>query len=264
MKDKRSKTENMPESFFDFAMSPENKELRAVVAQSAGEARSFLAKICGPAAEEFGLMLKEKMRFWRLSRMIRMLEFAKGKMEYVEGNLEIVNSKGSGVHPRVAMEILDSSSWVDDDELLQMWAGLLVSSAQDVAKDDSNIIYTSLLKTITSSQAKIINDACRNRVVKPDGSLVNKGNDLGSILVRRSRKELFLISGTEDVYRLEFEFSQLIAKNIFMTPSIPYGGYLLGEDDSKTVSFNPTAICLQLYARCNGAKNIIDLYESKL
>ena len=59
-----------------------------------------------------------------------MLEKAQGKLEYKEGSLEVKS------HPRVAISIIEKSSFIDDEIVQEMWAGLFASSCDKDGQDD--------------------------------------------------------------------------------------------------------------------------------
>ena len=65
-------------------------------------AGAFLSRICLPASEEFGLFLKDKVSKW------------------------------SGEN---ALQI-EKGSWVDDNKVQDMWAGLLASSCNEDGRDE--------------------------------------------------------------------------------------------------------------------------------
>jgi hypothetical protein len=59
-----------------------------------------------------------------------------------EKAIEIIPENGLfQAHPRVLHEIIENASWVDDEEVQAMWAGLLASSCTEDGKDDKNLIY---------------------------------------------------------------------------------------------------------------------------
>lgn len=196
-------------------------------------ASAFLSRICLPAAEEFGLLLRDKVSNWRINNYIKTVQKAEKKYE------KFAFDK-SHAHPRLVSSILDNSSWVDSENIQEMWAGLLTSSCSDSGDDDSNLIFINILSQITSLQAKVINHACEkvgkklstNRLVVPDSPLVIKMD------------ELFLIAGISDCHRLDRELDHL-----------RYLGVMRGgiHTDSEFVDLTPTELGLQMYVRCQGS-----------
>lgn len=105
-------------------------------------------------------MLSDKVRYWRLNNISKMLLKAKGKMEFVDGKLELK------ANPKVAIAVMESSSYEEDDTIQDMWAGLFVSSCTEDGKDDSNMVFVDLLKSLNSIEARILQYACNNAPVK--------------------------------------------------------------------------------------------------
>lgn len=82
----------------------------------------FLDSVCKPAMVEFCFMLSDKVRCWRLNNISKMLMKAKGKMKFADGKLELK------ANPKVAIAVMEGSSYEEDDTIQDMWAGLFVSS----------------------------------------------------------------------------------------------------------------------------------------
>lgn len=111
---------------------------------------AFFSSICMPAAEEFGLLLKDKVAIYRLKN----LEEVANKTQKV---LEHQNIQPSGdSNPRVIKEIIEESSWCDDDKLQNMWAGLIAVSSTLSNESDDSLLYIEQLKKLTPYQARII------------------------------------------------------------------------------------------------------------
>jgi hypothetical protein len=99
---------------------PVGKAVEKVTAGAVDGAGAFLSRICLPAAEEFGLLLRDRVHNWRTQNLLAITQKA-------EQNLQ---SSGDGVHasPRLVNRFLEEGSWVEDSEVQEMWAGLLSSS----------------------------------------------------------------------------------------------------------------------------------------
>lgn len=100
-------------------------------------ASSFLAKICLPAAEEFGLLLQDKVRSWRARNSLKILPAAQEKLQkrqHEQTNL-------LQAHPHLVSSILEHGFWNNDPYVQSIWGGLLASSCCYDGMDDSNIIF---------------------------------------------------------------------------------------------------------------------------
>src|SRR6266566_5211612 len=93
-------------------------------------AAAFLGRICNPAAEEFSLLLRDRISYWRLANAVSMARKAEAKYE------ERIGSAHAQVHPRLAAAVIENSSWTDVEQVQEMWAGLLVSSCTKDGRDE--------------------------------------------------------------------------------------------------------------------------------
>ena len=111
-------------------------------------AGTFLGKICLPAAEEYGLCLKDKVSAYRTQNAEAIAIKASQKIP-----AEIIDSVSA--HPKLVMKALTDGSWVDDGEIQDMWAGLLASSCS-TTPDESNLIFMNILSQLTPTQVAIV------------------------------------------------------------------------------------------------------------
>lgn len=109
----------------------------------------FLRTIAGPAAEEVGLLLKDKVRMYRYGNQLKMLAKAQ-KM-----------AQDAGVSPRsvplrTLLPLLEAASLEDDDDLSTKWASLLVNAA---TTNSPHTIYPSfphILTQLSPRDAKLL------------------------------------------------------------------------------------------------------------
>ena len=116
---------------------------------------AFLGKICLPAAEEFGLLLRDKVKAWRNNNFIKIAEKTEEIIERTN------HDEKPSVHPRILIKTYEEGSWTDDDLLQKMWSGLLASSCFD-DKSDRNIVYLDSLSKMSSSEARLFNYICKS------------------------------------------------------------------------------------------------------
>ena len=111
----------------------------------------FVEALCLPAVEEVGLLLRDKVRTWRINNIVSI----------VEKTQKIIDERGSTksqqAHPRIAIKVIQEGSCIDDSNLQEMWAGLLVSSCNKDGSDEANLIFVNILRQLSSVQARIIN-----------------------------------------------------------------------------------------------------------
>lgn len=117
---------------------------------------NFLSKICSPFAEEYGLYLQDKVKNWQVNNFAKIARKAERKLEESGG----IGEKSA--HPRIVFQVFEHGSWIEDDNVQEMWARLLASSCTETGKDDSNLIFTNLLPQLTTSEARILNYSCEH------------------------------------------------------------------------------------------------------
>jgi hypothetical protein len=182
--------EEKPKSLDVFGLKPVSEGIGAV----AKDASEFLKLICRPAAEEFGLLLQDKVRYWRIKNLANITIKTKRIMDKQDGDVNLIAT------PRIVHSILENGSWIDDDRIQEMWAGLLASSCTKDGKDESNLIFINLLSQLTSSEVKILNYICESAEKKIGKHGLIYANDL---LI--SLKDLQKITGIFDIHHIDRE-----------------------------------------------------------
>lgn len=196
-------------------------------------ASAFLGRICLPAAEEFGLLLQDKVSNWRQTNTVKMLQKAEKRFNKFDGNT------GKRAHPRLVSKIIEQASWVDEDLVQSMWGGLLASSCTDDGEDESNLIFTSILGQITSLQARVINYSCGNAKIH----ITRAGWISAEEMLLVELKVIEEITECSDFHRLDRELDHLRALQLIN------GGF---DPHSTNADITPSALALQLYVRSQG------------
>jgi len=112
-------------------------------------AKSLLQKLCGPAAEEFGAMLQDRTRVYRLKNQLRML----GKVQ------AMLQNAGTPVHSvplRTLLPLLEGAALEDDENLSNKWAGLLASAATSNETELSHPSFSRILSEMSPREALIL------------------------------------------------------------------------------------------------------------
>jgi hypothetical protein len=105
----------------------------------------LLKTLAGPAFEEFGAILADNVRVYRLKNLLKTTEKTK----------RILESAGltpNHVPSRLLLPIPDTCSVEDNDDLQERWAGLLASASQEADSLSPSFIET--LKQLTPKEAK--------------------------------------------------------------------------------------------------------------
>ena len=194
-------------------------------------AGAFLGRICLPAAEEFGLLLKDKISNWRRRNALAVIKKAEEKLALgAESNLH--------AHPRIVSATIEYGSWTDNDMLRDMWGGLLASSCTESGDDESNLLFVTILSQLTSSEASILNYCCNHFKIR-----MSKGGWLHSEYVSLNSITLQEITKIIDIHRIDRELDHLRALELIE------GGF---SNNSKSALISIKTLGIQMFIRCQG------------
>src|SRR4051812_27790575 len=87
------------------------------------EAKSLLNKLLGPALEESGAILGDRIRIFRFEKQLKLLRKTLKILEEQRLQPKKVNMK-------VLLPLLDSAALEEDEEMSDRWASLLASAAE--------------------------------------------------------------------------------------------------------------------------------------
>lgn len=198
-------------------------------------AGAFLSRICLPAAEEFGLLLRDKVSAWRANNALAIAAKAEVQFNRLPGSTE------RHAHPRIVGAVLENGSWSDEADVQDLWAGLLVSACTASGRSQENLIYVNLLAQLTTSQARLLAFTCAEAVkFKSETGLLLAQN------LTKTTDELIAVSGTSDIHALDLELDHLRHVGLLDLAS----GLSLHANSPAVVT--PTAQALQLFVRCHG------------
>jgi hypothetical protein len=203
-------------------------------------AGEFLSRICLPAAEEFGLLLRDRVSHWRATQAAKIAQQAEAKVaKFTHGSVH--------AHPRLVYAALDTGSWTDDDVIQDAWAGILASSCTEDGKDDSNVIFASLLSQLTGVQLRILNYS-----VEVSPKFATKTGLPYAEAISIPLNKLVEVSKCEDIQRLDRELDHLRAFELIGTSGFgsAVGGFNMG--DTLDASVCVSALALHLYVRGQG------------
>lgn len=202
-------------------------------------AQAFLSRICLPAAEEFGLLLRDRVSHWRASQAAKIAKRAEEKLgKFPRGAVH--------AHPRLVFEAIETGSWSDDDVIQDAWAGILASSCTDDGKDDSNVVFATLLSQLTGVQLRILNYS-----VEQSPKFASKGGLPYAAEILLSLTELVQISGCQDAHRLDRELDHLRSLELIGS-GVFFGGGGGFNPETLEASIRVSALALHLYVRGQG------------
>jgi hypothetical protein len=203
-------------------------------------AAAFLSRVCLPAAEEFGLALRDRVSAWRARNLTQTLNMAN------EIHLRHPGHVDERVNPRLIHLAMEEASWTDDDQIQKMWAGLLASSGSLEASDE-NLTFMNLLKQLSSLQVRILRFAAET---------AKKYATLEGFVMA----EAFNIPANEppslfgaDLHRIDRELDHLASLNLIGLVR-GQGGIFNPAANLTAADLTPTALALHLYTRGQGSK----------
>ncbi|MGJ0514844.1 MAG: Abi-alpha family protein [Methylomicrobium sp.] len=225
-----------PKNLDLLGIEPIAKSFEKVTNSTVDGAAAILSRICLPVAEEIGLLLRDRVRYWRAMNIAKLTVDAEHK----------INALGIGpdfqAHPRIVYRIIEEGSWTDDEDIQEMWSGLLASSCSPEGQDDSNLIFIQLLTNMSRIQARLLNVACEQAVKKLSASGLIIAEHLEFTLIKLQE-----ITDESDIHRLDREMDHLRSLELIR------GGFNLNTVDQVDVT--PSALALHMYARCKGFRD---------
>jgi len=217
-------------------IKPVSEAINAVTQGTIQGASAFLSRICLPAAEEFGLLLKDRVTSWRTANALKVTQKGEVKFNRYAGTASL------HAPPNLVWRVVDSGSWSDEDQIQEMWGGLLASACSPDGRDDSNLIFINLLSQITTVQAKILNWICEKSQKYVSSAGWPYADDF-----RMPVAELKALTGVSDEHRLDRELDHL--RSLELISGETGGGFL---PDSQEAGLSPTGFALHFYVRCQG------------
>jgi hypothetical protein len=209
-----------------------------------GVAYRFFAATLLPAAKELGQLFKDNIVAWRQENARAIVESADRKL------LSIYDGKvpdGLKMNPRVACTILEKGSWSDDAVVQDYWAGLLATSCDQTGKDETSLIFISVLESLTAGQVRILKylvETCEKR---------HEGEALFSVPQLFDFAKLREVHGNNPSFT-EIDISLDHMRMLELTGD--KGGFLvpgLNPDDPKA-TITVTGFAINLYLRAEGIK----------
>jgi len=216
-------------------IKPVAEAINTVTQATTAGAGAFLSRICLPAAEEFGLLLRDKVSAWRAKNALAITVQAEEMFE------ALPNASKRHAHPRIVGAVIDHGSWADEDDVQSMWAGLLASACTESGQSQENLIYVNLLAQLTTSQARTLSFACAEATkFKSESGLLLAHPFMATL------EQTTAASGTTDIHTHDHEVDHLRGLGLLD----PLSG--LSPHSSQPARLTPSAIGLQLYVRCQG------------
>jgi len=233
---------------------------------------SFFSSICMPAAEEFGLLLRDQIAHYRLRNLFQIVR----KTQKI---LKQHKAEGLGtVSPKLLNEYVSEATWAEDENIQNMWAGLLAAEAIHGSGSDDAIIYVNTLKSLSAYEARIIDllygddriasvenpsdifDSMKSPLVAPYGFFVKNPIHIpikvlldasptgwNNVVQNRSHEQII---NDPDERQLAYGYLVPILQSLKRQALI--GLFERTEDSKDNINFVPTTMGLDFYMRCTG------------
>lgn len=118
-------------------------------------ARSFLSKLISPAVEEAGLLIKDRITYWRFRNQVKVLN--KAQVYCVKNNIST-----KAISLKLMVPLLENASLEEDEFMQDKWAvllGNLVDSSQNI----ENHVFPYLLSQISISEFTVLEETLKSR-----------------------------------------------------------------------------------------------------
>jgi hypothetical protein len=227
---KRLNTKRSDESDIQFFI----REIRLARAQG------FLQRICPLASDQIRHALLERLSNKRVASAV---EIALKAEKYLARNRTPGNCLA---HSEVVTRVIENGSWIEDQWIRKMWAGLLVSSCTEDGSDRSTLPFLDLLARLTPMHLRILSFVC-GRAVK----LISEGESEATLDLYSSAEELMEAADSHSFQRVQQTVGHLSTFGLLKEASRP--SYAAIDDKVKTRT-TPTPMGLQMYAHCNGQR----------
>jgi hypothetical protein len=202
---------------------------------------AFIQHISPPATDQVNLLMRRGLSNFRLESAIEIALYA--------DELLALESHGERLQadPAVVLRILEDGSWAETDWIQHYWAGVLATSCVAAEPVQSHMKLVSLLSQMTTIQARIFAGSCLLAAKSVDRN--------GCVSVRPpscSAAKLVQIADTHDRVHIERDIQHLTELGL-IEKSVKWRFFSLLDQAVIT----PTAISLELYARCHGHRRAV-------
>jgi Abortive infection alpha len=107
-------------------------------------------RMLGPAADEVGEILRDRVKLYRYERQAKLLE----KFDRITKEAGFTPQP---VPPKILFPLLEGASFEDDENLHDMWAALLANAASPENSDTVRPGFIATLKQMAPDEARLLN-----------------------------------------------------------------------------------------------------------
>ncbi len=206
---------------------------------------AFLSRICPEGSEEIGQLLRGRLSNHKLANAVAIALKAENLLAFepVDDN----RYADSGLIVR----ILEDGSCTDEDWLKHFWGGLLATSCSADGREKSSSVFVDLFSQLTTYPVRLLTVVCtRATKVLAESGLVS-----AQPLPCR-KEELKLTTGSRG-HQIERDLQHLSQLHLIEKTESDSPALLVRDE----IYITPTSLGLQLFARCNGQRGVLqDFY----
>jgi PilZ domain len=199
-------------------------------------ALAFLGRLCPNSTGEFKRLLREGLSNYRVASAIEIALRAERLLSFGQ------HADKMRAPSNLVLRTLEDGSWADAESTQQLWAGLLATSCTFSGRDDSNMVFISLLSQLTATHVRILTAACTK-----GSKFMSSMERLSSRPIILSAQELMQITATRDMIRIHRDLEYLVDLGL-LTTSVKAASF----SPLEGTQIAPTSLGLQLFARCHG------------
>ena len=154
----------------------------------------------------------------------------------------------------VVLRVVKEGSWAEDTATQHLWAGILVTACTLSGDDESNLPYIDLLAEMATVDTRLYVEACS----KAPKVFATNGAVSASPLMCTADQMIHL-TGTKDLAKIDRNILQLSILGLLEPrEKAKYFSF------AQTANLTPTALGLELYARCQGHRGApFEFYSSQ-
>ena len=209
---------------------------------------AFLRRICPSATQELKLLFREGLSNIRVLNAVGITHRAEAMLA-AERDFDRLRAPQN-----VVMRVIQEGSWADDGITQQLWAGVLATACTLMGDDESNLPYIDLLAELAAIDGRLFTTACSKsqKVFASSGAVSAQP-------VVCTPQELIDIAGAHDLMKIDRNIFQLANLGL-LEPRVKSKYFNFEQDANLT----PTALGLELFARCQGHRGAPHDYYAAL
>lgn len=120
-------------------------------AEIAEKVGGFVSKVIGPASNQIGGILEDRVRYFRYKNLLAIAD----KVEAIHAHRRI-DGKATPIPARVAIPLLESAALEDDETLQDVWARLIANSTDPAHVEMLHPGYIEVVKQMSPDEATIL------------------------------------------------------------------------------------------------------------